>query len=676
MAEILEVKAGDNFLKSIFNNVKNPSRAICELIWNSLDADAVTIRVDFKKNSLGGIVGITIKDDGHGIKEDELKDAFEYIGKSLKTFKDKSPAGRTYHGYKGQGRYFAFALGLAVEWQSTYKKDNKLFTFSITGQASSSRGGLTHFQVTDIEEMESKTTGVTVNIDNLTKICKNIDIDSLTNDIITEFAYYLKAYEKNNISIYVDDVQIDTQSAIIESKEKTFTLVKQKSGEKVEFKLAMYHWKNKSIKRRYFCGTDGTVITEDSKTGIIARDFGHSIYIASEYLDKLHKENISGLFEADGIYPDLEEKVDLFLSDFLRSRLAERAKSILGGLKGSGIYPYKSEPENTSERVEREMFDIYASHILTSSHEPMGSTKQSKALVLNLLKDAMEKDPVSIIPIFKEVLELPSGELETLAKLVKNYTLSSIIKISRLITDRIAFLNELRELLFDNELKNMVLERKHLHKIIEREIWLFGEQYLLGTSDKSLENVLKEHVKLLGRDDLIETDGSTDLNTIPDLFLYRLRPEGEGQSEHLIIELKRPSLKLGRTEFNQIQDYAEKVAGCPDFDKKKVRWKFILIGNSMDSHVNAVCNQKDRPNGLAIKPENENYEVYVYTWGEILQSLTVNYAFIKQKIDNLEGAPEDLRYIRENYSKFLPSEKLADDKQTKRKSNKGTNKKT
>jgi hypothetical protein len=44
-----------------------PLRAVSEIVWNALDADANNVSVDFRLNPLGALDEIVIIDDGSGI---------------------------------------------------------------------------------------------------------------------------------------------------------------------------------------------------------------------------------------------------------------------------------------------------------------------------------------------------------------------------------------------------------------------------------------------------------------------------------------------------------------------------------------------------------------------------------------------------------------------------------
>lgn len=87
-----------------------PVVALCELIWNSLDADATDIYIQFSKNVLGGYDKIIVKDNGTGITVSQIKNYLGYIGNSWKTKRNTTESGRPIHGKKGEGRFKAFRL--------------------------------------------------------------------------------------------------------------------------------------------------------------------------------------------------------------------------------------------------------------------------------------------------------------------------------------------------------------------------------------------------------------------------------------------------------------------------------------------------------------------------------------------------------------------------------------
>lgn len=646
---VLKIELADEHFKAIAK--AKPANAICELLWNSLDADAGNVEISFIRNEMSGLESIVLKDDGTGIKYNELEKCFKFLGKSPKTYKERSDKGRIFHGKNGEGRYQAFCLGKLLEWNSIYEEDGKFWEFSITTASP------TEFPYTEPKLSKSTKTGVTVSIKDLTDGAKeNFAITTnLKKELITGFAHYLKAYEVQDIKIIVDGELLDLQKALIATERAAFTVTNDENKEVIKINFDIYHWHDKSIKKRYFCSKDGVVIHEDQKTGLMVKDFGHSIYLSSDYFDHLHKDGSFVLqLTANPVFDSISSQMDHFVSDFLRKQLAEKSRSKIQQLKSKEVYPYKDLPENKLQQVERDFFDICASKLIESSKNFLGGTNDNQKLLLELLKNSLEKGPDNVVNIMREVVKLPEEEINNLKDLINRHSLSAIIKVAREVSDRISFLSELNVLLFDKPTRDEVLERRHLHAILENEIWIFGDEYELGTSDKTLKELLRKHVSLLDRKNLNTSDETINFDVEdpefkkrPDLFIYRQTPQARKTLEHLVIELKRPSLVLSSVELNQIKTYARRVSGDQMFDKDKTNWNFIIIAYEFDEDVSLEASQTGRPKGLVIS--QDNFTVSAFKWSEILHDLTWRYAFIKQKIDEFDRSPEDLTFINQKY---------------------------
>jgi hypothetical protein len=103
--------------------------------------------------------------------------------------------------------------------------------------------------------------------------------------------------------------------------------------------------------------------------------------------------------------------------------------------------------------------------------------------------------------------------------------------------------DHLRHMGFDPEVRKVLKERSQLHKILENEVWVFGERFNLLVSDRSLDTVLDRHLDQLGRTErnpspVRRLDGRTG---IVDLTLSRARKEHD-RHQHLVVELKAPSI--------------------------------------------------------------------------------------------------------------------------------------
>ena len=115
-----------------------------------------------------------------------------------------------------------------------------------------------------------------------------------------------------------------------------------------------------------------------------------------------------------------------------------------------------------------------------------------------------------------------------------------------------------------------MLETAHLHRILEGAAWLFGEQFALHVSDQTLTSLLIRHLEILERPELFDNRPVTDADGGDrriDFMFGRVLELNQNAREHLVVEIKRPSLKVGRKEVGQIEDYARAVASDSRFER-------------------------------------------------------------------------------------------------------------
>lgn len=139
-----------------------PLRAVSEIVWNALDADADNVSVQIRLNLLGVLHEIVVKDDGSGIPiGGESEHRFSALGGSWKARVQRTGQKRLMHGKYGEGRFRAFALGGHVTWDTTYSEGGSKYTYEITGTAEQPG----QFLLTDKRATKAET-GTTVYIRN------------------------------------------------------------------------------------------------------------------------------------------------------------------------------------------------------------------------------------------------------------------------------------------------------------------------------------------------------------------------------------------------------------------------------------------------------------------------------------------------------------------------------
>ena len=121
-----------------------------------------------------------------------------------------------------------------------------------------------------------------------------------------------------------------------------------------------------------------------------------------------------------------------------------------------------------------------------------------------ILREALESSPTNVGVIFKEVLKLTDEQQDDLVHLLARTSLGAVIHAAKTVSDRLCFINGLEQILHDKDKRKHLKERTQLHRILVEELWIFGDEYTLGSDDVSLKTVLGNHSTILG---LVDLDG-------------------------------------------------------------------------------------------------------------------------------------------------------------------------
>jgi len=626
---------------------------MCELIWNALDADATEIEIDFTRNSLGAYDSITVTDNGHGLSYSKVENVFGRLGGSEKKLRSISPNGRSYHGKEGKGRYKSLSLGTLVQFDSTVKNAGGYERFETVIDANN----LSRTKVGDPRKLPpgEAQTGFKVAISNLfQKAAEQAVGEDSRAEYRQRFASYYQSYPVFKISF--NGEEIDFEGLIQREAAKEIKVVA--GSREFPFTVKVVEWNFDSPRKTFWCNEAGIPLLEGT-IGIRASSLPISVFIQSAYIEEQERNGNLQLGELDEVLNEASKAAKTFARSYVRARLADASRSFIQELKDNHLYPYEGEPENIVEESQRQVFDIIALQVHSYLPSFDEQDERGKKLVMALLKQALETDGESLQVILSEVVGLPRDKRDELAEILVNTPLSNIIDTMTEIKNRLKFLNGLEEIIYNPDLNKNIRERKHLHKIIAKETWIFGDNYTYGVDDVTLKNVLKAYLRdALERDDfeqLVESGDNSELNTIPDVCLWHQFSLGSAGKENLVIELKRPNLDAGLKEHGQILSYASRVSNDPRFPKDRTRWRFLLITKDVKSELEPQLRQKNRTYGHV--SEGDNYDVYVLPWGHILSEAKQRHEYLRDALNlNLQDNEQGLGYLREKYSEYLPAE--------------------
>lgn len=625
----------------------SPVQAVAELVWNGLDADAENIDVRLEANELGATT-LVVRDDGTGMPYEDPPASFTRLGGSWKkTQRHTRRKGRIVHGREGRGRFKAFAIGRCAEWRVRYQSElGDLREYNITAL----RDRIEEVQFSSEQVVDSTYTGVEATISELHKEYDALNATNMVRDFNEIFALYLNNYR--DVSITYDGHQIAPQSQIVTTHREYLEAISIENC-KHEVTLEIVEWSCKSKKVLYLCTEQGFPLME-IPASVRVGNYNFSAYLKSSYIESLEHSQQLQLAKMDPILGDQIEVSRELIKSYFRNRSAEVARSVVDAWKAEEIYPFQGEPTSDLEDVERKVFDIVA--VTTSDFLPefQSSSKARKAFDLRMLRTAIEKNSGDLQLILSEVLDLPREKQKELASLLKETSLSSIINAVKTVTHRLKFLAGLEEVLFGKETKNRLKERSQLHKILEDNIWIFGEEYMLSASDESLTTVLRKHQNLLGDTTVIDrpVEHPSKKSGIVDLMLSRtLRRHRTGDLQHLVIELKRPKIKIGRDQITQIEDYAFAIMQDERLRSGNPVWEFWLISDDIDDRAESRILEREQPQGTIHR--RGNCVIRIKRWAQVLEDNKARLQFFQEKLKYSARLESSLSHIQSRYTEFM-----------------------
>ncbi|WP_082133601.1 ATP-binding protein [Vogesella sp. EB] len=644
----IKVVAQKDFIQSVTTSSR-PLPALAELIWNGFDSGSDEVEVSLQYDEMDGLHSITVQDFGSGIDFSNVEGLFGSLGSSWKKLKIKNQ-GRMLHGRNGRGRFKAFSLGQKVEWHTVYKLDDVYYRYTIVGVANE----LDDFQITLPVVVDSAVCGTTVVVSGLSKNFTSLQDGSAKNSLAKLFATYLVDYPETTL-VYDGDIinPKDAQVGVY-----NYDLY-QATDDKYKVIVSIVEWKTRTDRTIHLCSRSGFVLHEiSSKKNIRAPGFNFTVYINSDYFQKLDEANLLDVAELDR---DAQQLIDDAISKVrahFRERLAEKSSEVVAEWKKQKIYPYEDKDDiGPVEVAERQVFDIIAVNVQNYLPNFEKSDVKSKKFTFKLLSQAIKQNPESVQVIINEVLGLKKEAQDDLAGLLKKTTLSSIISAAKVVSNRLNFLDGLHQVIFDKEGKKKLLERDQLHKILNSEAWIFNEEFTLAGSEKSLENVLQQHIHLLGEreDKLDPIELSDGRSGRVDLLLHKAISPRAGEYDYLIVELKRPSKKIDSDVITQIKKYAMAVSSDERFHGIKVRWTFLAVSNEIDDYARSEATQKNKPFGLIFEPDNgTQVTAWVKTWSDIINEAKSKLLYINKQLNYEVDSDSSREYLLATHSKFIP----------------------
>lgn len=639
------------------------SEVISQYIWNGFEAGATEVSVDFdNSNEIGTIFNFSISDNGTGIDYDQLDQNFGFF---LDSTKVRSKNSSLIHGGKGKGRLSFQLFAGKAEWHTTFKDSEgtlKDFTITITKDAKD------NYNPTDPTDSTKASTGTVVEFKMVQNITThNFEDGSLEHALKLQFGWFLHLNKDKKFKVLINGVELGYESIIRESK-RAIRKFKDENDESYSFTIDYIRWSEKIKEKNYyyFLNSNQEEIfkeyTSFNNSAGGAHGFYHSVYVTSGFFDKFdtgESENSSiqtNLLAAQCRSNSAYKVLLAFLKDDLLKKRKEFYKET-AHKAWQGFEERKTIPQYRNNEIENTRKDSLK-QVVESLYtiEPaifVGLKPEQEKTMLGLMDivlDTDEKDDV--IKILDSVVnDLTPEQRKEFAETLEKIKLSNVVEVLKLVVARQKVTEGLRRLVF--ELTKFTNERDHIQIAVQSNTWLFGEEFAAVTYDKTFEESLRQYTYILDGKPPSEDLVDKEKNRRMDIFMTRQRLVNDHiysnttqLEENIIIELKRPNVKLGKIQMRQVEDYRDIIKKNPQFHSQMKVWKFFLVGNNIDDDIKAAYKSSEIRSKRFLVDWQEDFEIYVMTWADIFDMYRIRNDFLLKKLDvDKEAVQEEVKAL-------------------------------
>lgn len=637
----------------VLPNKRSTFYALKELINNSIRAGATNIRIDLlssdcEENSLlyRPIEKIVISDNGEGVSESRFANRIMEIATESEG--------------NGTGRFAGLLIGrtMTIETIAYDQQLKKKTLSSVTFHAEDfSNGNINdvEFPVTYTDAESETPSGYTVTLSNLynnepdcarkNKLSTEFKSENFAQAIFEHYPFYLF---NSKIKFIVNGVELKMEDFFLNSNdtEKDADYIDTLGKEhKVHFQFYSLKLSDKRV--RVFLQPATGIKT------IIAEFIYNSIWYSP---DAMGAQFI--VIDSDIITPDLYNNFTIealgpnewtSFSKLIKDTIDEhfkkgdvKYKSFLEKLGADKYYPYTSEERKNNLFSER-LFERSV-YLFEDDLKLLSADDKIRKIIYLLLRKAIEDGDLSYL--FSHVLNLSKDGKQKLMELLQRTNMEEIVRFTSEVAEKEQFLSFLNELTYGKDIAKYILERKQLHKIVEKNLWIFGEEYL-GTpiiwSDKNLGNNLDQlHHKYLdykpsGKDgNLMNVRGG--IRSITDLFFYNEKKLGNGRKEVMIVELKAPKCAIHQKELNQVDLYGYQIANEPQYPKYNVTYKILLISSKITDFAKSQINGNKLNEKVpflykTINDNNADIKIYVMEWSDLINRNQMQLSYLNNSLN-------------------------------------------
>lgn len=551
-------------------NYRSPEKALKELVDNAWDAEALRVSISLPEPMSGD--AIIVEDDGAGMTLNELQNEYLNVARNRRQRSgDFTPnLRRKVKGRKGIGKFsgLMFASSMTLETRARGKQS----TFCLDRDLLESSEGLPEMPLEIVNsDVSPDVHGTRINLAELNQSQKFPNENKLKQVLIADYGRE-EGFEIviNGKSLGVDDLQG-------EYKEESIQL---SSGE-AKLRCTVSDQKRKLRKPGIIVRIDGKVVGDPSFFGLDKEDD-----IPRKLLDKCYGEiEITGcsddvtadwgaIIEGSKTEKDLISSVQPVLREQLKSVYGQEMHLAQARLRKKAKDRISRLPENR-----RAFADEAIKKILDRFYQ---EPEDKLEPVVNVLLNAIELNDYRVV--LEHINDAERSEVSRFSEALEEFGIIELAMVAEQARSRLRFLDYLEGMCGRKETLEV-----HVHKAIEKNLWIFGAEYSLFSSNETLRRQVEVYLNSKYVGDRADKR--------PDLFLTE-----NINGERLLIEFKRPNHSL------RFEDYQQATAYRNDFHK-----------NGIDKQINVILIGGNLGNDLSIQERREP-NVKIMSFSDLISS--------------------------------------------------------
>jgi len=524
-------------------NYRSSERALKELVDNAWDADASAVNISLPAPMTDN--PIVIEDDGSGMTSQELAAEYLNIASNRRARRGDltSVNKRQVKGRKGIGKFAGFMSASRMNLKTWAR--GEVTSFSLDQRELEGYTDLPEMPINvDVTKGHDSKHGTRIVLTNLHQNLQFPCAEKLRQLLLHEYG------REHDFKIVVNGKPLD-----IDDLQGVYTESTSKVGDvgDVKIRFTISDQKKSVRKSGIQLRVKGKIVGEPSYFGLDKSD---------DFPEKLLKKCF-GEIEVDGLLDDVTADWGAVVegsqgyravAEVVQPILREKFKEVYGQeihLSKARLQKKYNERISSLPEHKRKFADRAIKRVLERFYqEPEDKVEP----VVNVLLDAIERSDYRAV--LEQIHESKHSEVALFAEALDKFGIFEMANMAEQASSRLAFIDYLETLC-----ESPSTLEKDVHRAIEHNLWLFGPEYSLFSSNRTLKKQIEEY--------LDREYAGENAEKRPDLVLSQ-----NLNGERLLIEFKRPSHNLKYIDYRQATEYRN------DFRKNSMAEQInvLLIG--------------------------------------------------------------------------------------------------